>query len=98
MTIYGRFRDVVTIKRLATIEDVETLEGRKVDDRDLEALENGSYVVVEQDDGKENVYHQAFLRASGGSVEISEVIDKLRAEQDAVVEGAARSPPREPRS
>ena len=47
MTIYNRMGDIVTIVRLATMEDVETLEGRMLDERDLEALENNCYVVVE---------------------------------------------------
>lgn len=97
MTVYGRTGDVVAINRLATIEDVEKHEGREVDTQDLEALENGSYVIVTQDDGSERLYHQAFLRATNGLAEIGQVIDALVATQDetlkAVVSAPARSPP-----
>jgi hypothetical protein len=94
MTIYGRFHDVVTIKRMATMEDVETFEERPLDAQDLEALENGAYVVVVQDDGKERLHHQAFLRATNGAVEIGEAIDALVAAQDAVLREIASAPPR----
>lgn len=90
MTIYGRTGDVVTLKRLATLEDVKPLEGREPDTQDLEALENGSYVVVIQDDGTERLYHQAFLRATGGSAEIGEAIDNL------LIKAIAAAPSREP--
>lgn len=83
MTVYGRTGDVVTIKRLAMLEDIKKFEGRDPDARDLKALENGSYVVVTQDDGAECLYHQAFLRATNGAVEIGETIDALIAAQDA---------------
>jgi hypothetical protein len=96
VTIYDRTGDVVTINRLATIEDVEKLEGRDLDARDLEALENGSYVVVMQDDGSERLYHQAFLRATNGSVEIGQVIDAMIAAQDAVMKATASAPARFP--
>lgn len=95
MTVYGRTGDVVIIKRLASLEDIEKLEGRAPDAQDLEAMENGSYVVVTQDDGAERLYHQAFLRATNGSVEIGEVVDRLLAEQDAIIAAAAHAPPRE---
>lgn len=95
MTVYGRTGDVVTIKRLATLEDIEKLEGRNPDTQDLEALENGSYVVVTQDDGIDRLYHQAFLRATNGAAEIGAVIDAMIAAQDAIIEGAASAPPRE---
>lgn len=96
MTVYGRTGDVVTIMRLASLEDVEKLEDRPADTQDLEALENGSYVVVTQDDGFERLYHQAFLRATDGAAEIGAVIDRMVATQDAIITGAALAPPREP--
>lgn len=96
MTTYGRTGDVVTIKRLATLEDIEMLEGRAPDTQDLEALENGAYVVVTQNDGTERLYHQAFLRATDGSVEIGQVVDALIAVQDSIIKGAALASPREP--
>jgi hypothetical protein len=51
MAIYGRFGDVVTIVRMGTLEDVKTLNGRKPDKQDREAVENGSYVVVASFEG-----------------------------------------------
>lgn len=77
MTIYGRFHDPVVLLRLATIEDVQPLEGRSPDDRDRQAVEGGSYVVVRQDDGRKCLYHQAFLRADDGSREIAAAIEAL---------------------
>lgn len=78
--IYGRFGTQVTILRLATLEDVEKLDGRKPDKQDREAVANTSYVVVvdEGDEKKrERLYHQAFLRADRGSVEISEALERI---------------------
>jgi hypothetical protein len=72
--IYGRFGDAVTIVRMGTLDDVKTIDGRKPDKQDREAVEIGSYVVVRQDNGKERLYHLAFLRADGGSKEINEAI------------------------
>jgi hypothetical protein len=46
------------------MDDIKKFEGREPDARDLEALENGSYVVVLGQDDKEQLYHQAFLRAT----------------------------------
>lgn len=78
--IYGRFGNQVVIQRLAVLGDVKRLEGRKPDKQDREALENDSYVIVtEVDTGTERLYHQAFLRADSGSVEIGAVIDACKA-------------------
>lgn len=96
MTVYGRTGDVVVIRRLAVLEDVKVLERREPDAQDLEALENGSYVVVVQDDGKERLYHQAFLRATDGSVEISKVLGAMRDEQDTIVRDMALAPSQAP--
>lgn len=74
--IYGRFGEVVTIKRVGSLEDVQKLEGRKPDKQDREFVASMSYVVVD-DDGKERLYHRAFLRADGGSSEIAEAIKML---------------------
>lgn len=71
--IYGRFGQVVTIKRVAILADVQRLDGRKPDKHDRSNFANGSYVVVE-DGGKERLYHQAFLRADGGAREIASAI------------------------
>lgn len=73
--IYGRFGDKVTIKRRAVLADVKRLEGRKPDKQDLEAFKNESYVIVLQDDGKERLYHLAYLRADGA---FAEIMDTLR--------------------
>lgn len=76
MAVYGRFGDIVTIRRLAVLADIEKLDGRKPEQRDRDALANGSYVVVDHD-GTERLYHLAYLRADGGSLEISEAIRAL---------------------
>lgn len=73
--IYGRFGDPVTVLRLATLDDVKQLEQREPGKYDEEAIENESYVVVRQDDGKERLYHQAFMRADEGSREITAAIN-----------------------
>lgn len=71
MAIYARFGDEVTVVRYGTVDDVVKLDGRKPDKQDREAVANRSYVVVRFVDGKERLYHQAFLRADGGSLEIT---------------------------
>lgn len=71
--IYGRWGQVVTIVRRAVLADVQALDGRKPDKQDRDALRAGSYVVV-KDDGKERLYHQCYLRADGGSLEIADAI------------------------
>lgn len=80
--IYGRFGDPVRILRTAVLEDVKRLEGRRPDRQDREAIKNGSYVVVagadvpgQRGDPAERLYHQAFLRADRGAVEIGEAIE-----------------------
>lgn len=75
--IYGRFGDSVTIARVGTLDDVQRLDGRKPDKTDRDAVANGSYVVVRCEDGDELLYHQAFLRADGGSREITAAIEAL---------------------
>lgn len=83
MAIYGRFGDKIEIVRLGTLDDVRDLDRarggkpRKIDKADREAVKNGSYVVVRQDDGSERLYHQAFLRADDGSREITAAIRAL---------------------
>ena len=75
--IYGRFGDQVEIVRTAVLSDVKRLEGRKPDRQDHDALENGSYVVVRSlDDKRERLYHQAYLRADGGAVEIGNALEE----------------------
>lgn len=75
--IYGRTGQTVEIVRKATLADVKKLDGRKPDAQDRDAIKNGSYIVV-RDGDKERLYHQAFLRADGGSVEITQAIEALQ--------------------
>jgi hypothetical protein len=70
VVIYGRSGQPVTIVRVGTLDDVSTLDGRKPDKQDREALANGSYVVV-NDGRRDLLYHQAFLRADDGAREIA---------------------------
>lgn len=73
--IYGRGGIPVTIKRRAVLDDVRKLEGRRPDKQDREALEQGSYFVVDFGYGQEErLYHLAFLRADDGFREISAAI------------------------
>lgn len=51
-------------------------QARKPDKIDREAVCEGSYVVV-LDGSKERLYHVAFLRADGGSLEISKALEAL---------------------
>ena len=77
MTIYGRSGAPVTIVRWATLGDVQKLDGRKPDKTDRQAIANDSYLVVRFADGKEQLYHQAYLRADGGAQEIGVARDVL---------------------
>lgn len=74
MAIYGRTGQAVTILRVGTLEDVKKLDGRKPDKQDKHNVKYGGYVVA-LDDGKERLYHQAFLRADNGAVEIGRAIE-----------------------
>ena len=75
--IYGRTGDVVTIVRRGILADVEKLDGRKPDKQDRAAIRSRSYVVVRRTDGKEQLYHHAFLRADGGSLEIADALVQI---------------------
>ena len=77
MSIYNRFGEEVTIVRMGTLKDVESLDGRKADSDDRIAVKNGSYVVVKTSDGKLQLMHQAYMRATEGSVEISKALRAL---------------------
>jgi hypothetical protein len=78
MTIYGRSGEPVTIVRWGTLDDVQKLDGRKPDKTDRAAIANDSYLVVRfDDDGTEQLYHQAYLRADGGAQEIAVARDAL---------------------
>jgi hypothetical protein len=98
MTIYGRFHspefeNVVVVKRVATLDDVKEFEGRRPDKTDKKAIELGSYVVVEEQDGCNagtpramRLYHVAYLKADNGWSEISNVIEATKASADRVAE------------
>jgi hypothetical protein len=78
--IYGRFGNEVRVQRYAVLADVQRIDGRKPDKQDREAIKTGSYVIVtDADSGKERLYHQAFLRADRGSIEIKEALDSTPA-------------------
>lgn len=77
MAIYGRFGVEVRIKRRAVIEDVKRCDNRKPDKQDREAIAAGSYWIVDfvgtkGRDGRDRLYHLAYLRADGGISEIDE--------------------------
>jgi hypothetical protein len=72
--IYGRCQQEVLIIRRATLADVRRLDRRVPDAQDRAALAAGSYVIV-ADHGQERLYHVAFLRADGGSLEIQRAIE-----------------------
>jgi hypothetical protein len=76
--IYGRMGQTVSIVRRGVLADVEKLDGRKPDKQDRDAIRNGSYVVVVADD-KQRLYHQAFMRADGGSREITDALERAEA-------------------
>lgn len=78
MSIYNRFGEEVTIVRMGALKDVERLDGRKPDKDDRTAVKNGSYVVVKTSDGKLQLMHQAYMRATEGSLEISRAIKALK--------------------
>jgi len=75
--IYGRFHNPLTIVRIGTLDDVRKLDKRRPDKQDRAAVAAGSYVVCREEDGEERLYHQAFMRADGGSREIGEALDAL---------------------
>lgn len=82
MAIYGRFGDTVTIVRMGTLDDVKSLDRRKPDQQDRDAVKAGSYVVTKhEDDGAERLHHLAFLRADGGLPEIMNAVRAVQFEQ-----------------
>ena len=85
MAIYGRFGDTLTVLRLASLDDVKKLGGRKPDKVDKAALESGSYVVCRDQDGSECLYHQGYMQADGGSREITEAIASVTSAVDPAV-------------
>lgn len=79
MAIYGRFGGVVTVLRRAVLEDVQKYDGRKADKTDRTYLEQGSYVLVQEQDGDKKIrlYHSAYLRADAGIGEITLAIEDI---------------------
>lgn len=83
--IYGRFGDELTLVRRGTLADVQNLDGRTPDDRDRQNIEHGVYVVARaNDNGKEYLYHLAYLRADDGIAEIETALNALDKEAGAV--------------
>lgn len=82
MAIYGRFGNPVTIQRLAKLEDVKELDGRKHDKHDRDRLALDCYVVVSDEDPEAlrrlRLYDIVYLRADDGSKEISAVIEACK--------------------
>lgn len=80
--IYGRVGRRVIIQRLAKLEDVQPLDGRKPDKQDRERIKINCLVVVtdtmlQEETGGDalRLYDIAFLRADDGAREIGAVID-----------------------
>jgi hypothetical protein len=79
--IYGRFGDSLTLVRKAVLADVKALDGRSPDAKDRQNLANGAYVVARaEDNGKEYLYHLAYLRADNGLAEIEDALNVLEKE------------------
>jgi hypothetical protein len=82
--IYGRFGDTLTLVRRAVLADVKALDGRSPDAKDLQNLAHGTYVVARaEDNGKEYLYHLAYLHADNGLAEIETALDALEKEAGA---------------
>lgn len=76
--IYGRFGNPLTITRRAVLQDVKALDKRTPDKTDKAAIKSGSYVVtLDNETGRESLYHLAYLRADDGSKEITAAIEAL---------------------
>lgn len=76
--IYGRFGEELEVVRLAVLDDVRALDGRKADKQDREAIANGSYVVCRDvESGEERLFHLAFMRADDGFREITQAIERV---------------------
>jgi hypothetical protein len=76
--IYGRFGNIVTIVRRGTLADVKTFDHRSADKYDRQHVKSKSYVIVKDaEDGRESLYHLAYLRADDGSKEIDQAIEEV---------------------
>lgn len=90
MAIHGRFwahdyPNLMSIERIAVIEDVKRLDKRKPDKVDREAIRLGSYVVCKALDGsragREELYHIGYLKAEGGWPEIHAAIEAAKSKE-----------------
>lgn len=90
MAIHGRFwaadyPNLLTIERMAVLDDVKRLDGRKPDKVDREAIKLGSYVVCKALDGsragREELYHIGYLKADDGWPEIHAAIEAAKAKE-----------------
>lgn len=90
MAIHGRFwaddyPNLLTIERVAVLEDVKRLDGRRPDKVDRQAILAGSYVVCKAHDGtragQEELYHIGYLKADGGWPEIHDAIEAVKAKE-----------------
>jgi hypothetical protein len=80
--IYGRAGQVVHIVRRAVFDDVRRLDQRRATRADKAALEQGSFWVVRNvDNGSEQLYHLAYLRADGGAAEITAACEFVATEK-----------------
>lgn len=76
--IYSRFGSVITLKRLATIEDVKTFENRRADKQDKErTAEHCRFIATFADDGKDRLVDVSFLHADDGIREIATAVRAL---------------------
>ena len=69
--IYGRFGDVVTIERMARLEDIRAFENRKPDAADRHNLSIGNYVITKAANGELRLASISYLRADDGFREIA---------------------------
>jgi hypothetical protein len=90
MAIHGRFwaddyPNLLTIERMAVLDDVKRLDKRKPNKVDREAIKLGSYVVCRAHDGtraeQEELYHIGYLKADGGWPEIHDAIETAKARE-----------------
>lgn len=77
--IYTRFGSVVNLTRLAVLEDVKKLDLRKPDKFDRDSIDMGAYYVGTIEGlPDERLFSHAFLKADGGSLEISKFVENFK--------------------
>jgi len=83
MAIYDRWGTGLKILNVATADDVERLEKRKLDAYDRTALRERTYVVARDENAlgshTDRIFHLMYLRADGGLAEIQDEIARLHA-------------------